>query len=237
MPEPGEKPDQQNRQRDPCQLSHFQDVVASYNTVSGVGFEGRPACRAAPVCKHGGLRTTPRAGRRRANRIGTRRRSYEFDRAGPAFWGRSARVSPAILDRPAGRNDGTTPSNRVPGRPAGRGRTVLCELYSSRPIHIMPRAENELSRWAKTGILGVFLTLLTSTQNPVIKEIRRAIAQGGLTRDGFCVTEGPRLLEEAVRSGCEIGFVLSAGGVLTPPGVHVTGITESLLSDMSATET
>jgi TrmH family RNA methyltransferase len=101
----------------------------------------------------------------------------------------------------------------------------------------MPGAENELSKWSKTAILGVFLTLLTSTQNPVIKEIRRAIAQGGLTRDGFCVTEGPRLLEEAVRSGCEIGFVLSAGGAVTPPGVHVIGIAESLLRDISATET
>src|SRR5215831_3443567 len=61
MPEPGEKPGQQNRQRDPCQFLHVQDAVASYNTVSGVRFEGRSACRTAPVCKHGGLRDyTPR---------------------------------------------------------------------------------------------------------------------------------------------------------------------------------
>jgi len=98
-------------------------------------------------------------------------------------------------------------------------------------------AENGPSMWPKTVIFGVFLTLLTSTQNPVIKEIRRAIAHGGLTHDGFCVTEGPRLLEEAVRSGCEIGFVLSAGRAVTAPGVRVIEVTEAVLRSISATET
>jgi TrmH family RNA methyltransferase len=83
----------------------------------------------------------------------------------------------------------------------------------------------------------VFLTPLTSTQNPVIKEIRRAIAHGGLTRDGFCVTEGPHLLEEAVRSGCEIGLVLSAGGADEIPGGRVLEVSEALLRSISATET
>lgn len=81
------------------------------------------------------------------------------------------------------------------------------------------------------------MTLLTSTHNRVIKEIRRAIAQGGLTRDGFCVAEGPRLLEEAVRSGCEIGFVLSAGRVVDLPRVRVIEVTEALLRSISATQT
>src|SRR5271165_5066202 len=45
---------------------------------------------------------------------------------------------------------------------------------------------------------------LTSARNPALKEIRKAILNGTLTGQGFCVAEGLHLLEEAVRSGCQI---------------------------------
>jgi TrmH family RNA methyltransferase len=45
------------------------------------------------------------------------------------------------------------------------------------------------------------------------------------------------LLEEAVRSGCEIGFVLSAGRPVTAPGVRVMEVTEAVLRSISSTET
>ncbi len=52
--------------------------------------------------------------------------------------------------------------------------------------------------------------VLTSPANPLLKEVRRAIARGERTRDGFCVAETFHLLEEALRSRCEIGAVLAA---------------------------
>ena len=41
---------------------------------------------------------------------------------------------------------------------------------------------------------------ITSAANPLLKEIRRAIARGSLTNDGLCVAESFHLLEEALRS-------------------------------------
>lgn len=41
---------------------------------------------------------------------------------------------------------------------------------------------------------------LTSPQNPILKSIRRAAAEGRMTPDGLVVIEGPHLLEEASRS-------------------------------------
>ena len=49
-----------------------------------------------------------------------------------------------------------------------------------------------------------------SDQNPLVKQVRRAIAKGALTDDGYALAEGPHLLEEALASGCEIGAVLAA---------------------------
>jgi RNA methyltransferase, TrmH family len=69
--------------------------------------------------------------------------------------------------------------------------------------------EIRLSTKPETAILGVPMKALTSPQNPLIKAIRRAVASDGLTHDGFCVTEGFHLLEEALRTGCEIGPILA----------------------------
>src|SRR5438477_12030835 len=49
---------------------------------------------------------------------------------------------------------------------------------------------------------------ITSPANPLVKELRRAIGRGSLTEDGLFVAESFHLLEEALRSGCEIPAVL-----------------------------
>ncbi len=45
-------------------------------------------------------------------------------------------------------------------------------------------------------------------QNPLVKQIRRAVSHGTLTQDGYAVAEGLHLLEEAVRARCEIRAVI-----------------------------
>ncbi len=52
--------------------------------------------------------------------------------------------------------------------------------------------------------------VLTSSANPLLKEVRRAIARGTQTRGGYCVAETFHLLEEALRSECEVQAVLAA---------------------------
>lgn len=42
---------------------------------------------------------------------------------------------------------------------------------------------------------------ITSRQNSLVKELRRAFAQAELTHDGYMAIEGVRLIEEAIRSG------------------------------------
>jgi TrmH family RNA methyltransferase len=51
---------------------------------------------------------------------------------------------------------------------------------------------------------------LTSARNPFLKQVRRAVARGTLTESGLCVAEGIHLLDEALRSGCEIAAVLAS---------------------------
>jgi RNA methyltransferase, TrmH family len=51
---------------------------------------------------------------------------------------------------------------------------------------------------------------LTSPENALLKEVRQAVSNGGLTRDGYCIAETVHLLEEALRSRCEIKAVLAA---------------------------
>jgi TrmH family RNA methyltransferase len=48
---------------------------------------------------------------------------------------------------------------------------------------------------------------LTSIRNPLLKSVRRAVARGELTAEGYAVAEGIHMLEEAVRSGREIAAV------------------------------
>lgn len=80
--------------------------------------------------------------------------------------------------------------------------------------------------------------VITSAANALVKDVRRAAARGGLTRDGLMLAETPHLLEEAVRSGSEIGAVLlSAGARATPPGgVRTVQLPDELFRSVAPTE-
>ena len=65
---------------------------------------------------------------------------------------------------------------------------------------------------------------LSSEKNPLLKQVRRAVARGSLTDDGFAVAERFHLLEEALASDCEIRAVIVAESVKTTVSAHVRGL-------------
>ena len=65
---------------------------------------------------------------------------------------------------------------------------------------------------------------LTSARNPLLREVRRAVARGALTADGLCVAESFHLLEEALRSDCRVHTVLAAASVRATVERHVKGL-------------
>jgi TrmH family RNA methyltransferase len=75
---------------------------------------------------------------------------------------------------------------------------------------------------------------ITSAANPLVKDVRRAIARGGLTESGLCVAETFHLLEEALRSDCEVKTVLAAESVRSAAEAHVrrlNGVKVAVLPD------
>jgi TrmH family RNA methyltransferase len=86
---------------------------------------------------------------------------------------------------------------------------------------------------------------ITSAANPLLKDVRRAIARGGLTENGLCVAETFHLLEEALRSDCEVKTVLAAESVLSAAEAHVRRLSgvkvmvlpDALFRSISGTET
>ncbi|HSW51259.1 MAG TPA: RNA methyltransferase [Bryobacteraceae bacterium] len=86
---------------------------------------------------------------------------------------------------------------------------------------------------------------LSSPSNGLVREVRRAIARGGLTAGGCLVAETPHLLEEALRSQCEIELVMAAESALDEverllkprPQVRRFVAPDSLMERLSATET
>jgi RNA methyltransferase, TrmH family len=86
---------------------------------------------------------------------------------------------------------------------------------------------------------------IVSAANPLLKDVRRAIARGSLTQKGWCVAETFHLLEEALRSDCEIKTVLAAESALPAaearvrrlPGVKITVLPDALFQSVSDTET
>ncbi len=85
---------------------------------------------------------------------------------------------------------------------------------------------------------------LTSPRNPLLKEVRKAILRGTTTEQGFAVAESFHLLEEALRSDCEIGAVFAAESVRSAVEAHVRGLkklqvtvlSDDLFQSISATE-
>ena len=65
---------------------------------------------------------------------------------------------------------------------------------------------------------------LVSPRNPMLKDVRKAIARGGVTDQGFAVAESFHLLEEALRSDCEIAAVFAAESVRVAVENHVRGL-------------
>ena len=86
---------------------------------------------------------------------------------------------------------------------------------------------------------------LSSIRNPLLKEVRRAVARGTLTEDGHCVAETFHLLEEALRSDCPVRAVIAAESVRTAVETHVGGlatipvvvVADDVFPLLSATET
>lgn len=86
---------------------------------------------------------------------------------------------------------------------------------------------------------------VSSDKNPLLKEVRRAVARGTLTDDGFAVAEGFHLLEEALASDCEIRAVIVSEAVKNAVSTHVRGlkrtrvvaVPEKTFSELASTET
>lgn len=79
--------------------------------------------------------------------------------------------------------------------------------------------------------------MLTSARNPLLKDIRKAILRGSLTEEGYCVAEGVHLLEEALRSGCEIQAVCVAESSRSAANLPQTILLpDDLFRTISATE-
>jgi TrmH family RNA methyltransferase len=85
---------------------------------------------------------------------------------------------------------------------------------------------------------------LTSTKNPLLKDVRRAITRGGLTTDGFCIAETFHLLEEALRSECSIQTVIASESVRATverrvgglKNINLVRVPDNLYAEISATE-
>lgn len=85
---------------------------------------------------------------------------------------------------------------------------------------------------------------VTSASNPLLKDIRKAIARGARTREGFAIAETYHLLEEALRSGCEIGAVVASQSALPQvdkltkglAGVRRIVLRDAVFQELSGTE-
>jgi TrmH family RNA methyltransferase len=86
---------------------------------------------------------------------------------------------------------------------------------------------------------------ITSAANPLLKEVRRAVTHGGVTDQGLCVAETFHLLEEALRSECEVRTVLVAESLRSAAERHIRGLhgiklvvlPDDLFQRLSGTET
>ena len=81
---------------------------------------------------------------------------------------------------------------------------------------------------------------IASAANPLIKDVRRAIGRGGLTSQGWCVAGTVHLLEEALRSRCQVRQVLAAESAREQlpalDGIRLAMLPDALLQKISGTE-
>ncbi len=83
-------------------------------------------------------------------------------------------------------------------------------------------------------------TLSLGKHNSKLVDIRKALDQGTLTREGLLPVEGPKLLEEAQRSGLEIVTVFKRRGTDTPAvssAVPVYEVDPAAFKTIQSTET
>ena len=83
-------------------------------------------------------------------------------------------------------------------------------------------------------------TLSLGKHNPKLIDIRKALDQGTLTREGLLPVEGPKLLEEAQRSGLAIVSVFKRRGTDTPElssTVPVYEVDPAVFKSIQSTET
>ncbi len=73
---------------------------------------------------------------------------------------------------------------------------------------------------------------IRSAANPLLKEVRRAIAAGAMTETGLCVAEGFHLLEEALRSDVATPVILAAESVRGTVERHISGLREPRVAAM-----
>jgi TrmH family RNA methyltransferase len=86
--------------------------------------------------------------------------------------------------------------------------------------------------------------VIESNQNARLKQLRRALAQPGSADGGRAGIEGPRLIEEALRSGLAVPCVFVAQGhegllegLALPPRTEVLQLPKKLLESALTTET
>ena len=82
---------------------------------------------------------------------------------------------------------------------------------------------------------------LTSARNPLLKEVRKAVLHGTTTDSGFCVAESLHLLDEALRSDCEIQAVIVSEGAraaVEDRSVHtrILALPDQLFRTLASTE-
>lgn len=84
---------------------------------------------------------------------------------------------------------------------------------------------------------------LTSTQNPLLKNIRRAAAAGRPTDEGLIVAEGPHLLREALRGSWAVSQIFCTeaaarqhGELIRSANVEIIEVSGRALSSTSAAE-
>jgi TrmH family RNA methyltransferase len=80
---------------------------------------------------------------------------------------------------------------------------------------------------------------LISDKNPLLKEVRRLAAGGVPNEDGLVLAEGPRLLDEALRSGVDIQAVILAESAGEIPGLgrtRVVRVMDALFNRVASTE-
>jgi RNA methyltransferase, TrmH family len=90
------------------------------------------------------------------------------------------------------------------------------------------------------------LRRISSAQNALVKELRRAFSRGECTEDGYCAIESVRIIEEAIRSGLRFRAVFfsesgqaRAERLLPQIGSHVDTLVlpDAIFSGAVATET